>query len=307
MRTGPLPYLLLVLATLFWSGNFVIGRGVHAHVPPIALAFWRWTVALIVLTPFALHHAWRERALLREHWKLLGALGILGVSCFNTLVYLGLQTTGAINAVVVYSTVPVIIVFFSWAAYRDTISLRQGIGGLVSLAGVLWVTTRGEPLAIVHLHVHTGDLLVLAAAFTWAAYSVLLRHHPPGLHPLAFLLSIIAIGVLVLSPAYGWELSTGVTMHLDATTVAAVLYVAVFASLLSFICWNRAVRWVGANRAGIFVHLMPVFSTILAILFLGERLHRYHLWGIGAVASGIVLTTFHTGGAQSRARSADMP
>lgn len=291
MVTGPLPYLYLVLTTLFWSGNFVIGRGVHDIVPPIALSFWRWGVALLILLPFATHHLWRQRALALKSWRFLVTQGVLGVTGFNTLVYLGLQSTGAINAVLVNSTIPVIIVFISYALYRERITPRQGIGGLISLLGVIWVVTRGAPLTIFALDGTVGDLWVLTAALTWASYSVLLRHYPEGLHPLAFLLAIIIAGLVALAPFYAWEHQSGRVIRFDRPTLLSVLYVALFASVLAFIFWNRAVRWVGANRAGIFVHLMPVFSTLLAIAFLGERLQNYHLWGIAAVASGIMLTT----------------
>lgn len=289
-----LPYLLLLVAVLSWSGNFVIGRGVHDLVPPIALSFWRWLVAFLILLPFALRTTWRERELVARHWRFLVVQGILGVTGFNTLVYLGLQTTGAINAVVVNSTIPVIIVFISFLVYREGITLRQAIGGIVSFFGVTWIISHGAPASLFALHANTGDLWILAAALTWGSYSVFLRHYPEGLHPLAFLLCIMVTGLLSLAPFYAWEHLSGRTIRFDRTTVVTVLYVALFASVIAFICWNRAVRWVGANRAGIFVHLMPVFGTLLAILFLNERLQGYHLFGIAAVALGITLTTWHS-------------
>ncbi len=287
-----LPYLLLTLAVLFWSGNFVIGRGVHELIPPIALSFWRWLIALLILFPFAIRTTWQERSLVTKHWRFLWVQGALGVAGFNTLVYLGLQTTGTINAVVVNSTIPVIIVFISYLVYGERISLRQGLGGIISFLGVVWIISRGAPTDLFGLHANSGDLWVLAAAVTWAGYSVFLRHYPEGLHPLVFLLSIMVTGLVCLAPFYAWEHWGGRTIQFDGATVASVLYVALFASVLAFICWNRAVRWVGANRAGIFVHLMPVFATILAILFLDERLQSYHLLGIIAVALGILLTTW---------------
>lgn len=291
MQSSPLPYLYLILATLFWSGNFVIGRGVHEIVPPIALSFWRWGVAFLILLPFAAQHLWQQRKLALRNWRFLVLQGVLGVTGFNTLVYLGLQSTGAINAVLVNSTIPVIIVFITFGLYRERITLRQGIGGLLSLFGVIWVVTRGAPSTLFSLEGNIGDLWVLAAALTWASYSVFLRHYPEGLHPLVFLLSIMITGLIALAPFYAWEHFGGRVIKFDRPTLLSVLYVALFASVLAFIFWNRAVRWVGANRAGVFVHLMPVFSTLLAIAFLGERLEAYHLWGIAAVATGIALTT----------------
>ncbi len=291
MVTGPLPYLFLILAALFWSGNFIIGRGMHDVVPPIALSFWRWAVAFLILLPFAAPRCWEQRHHIAQHWRFLVVQGVLGVTGFNTLVYLGLQTTGAINAVLVNSTIPVMIVFITYALFRERITLRQGIGGLMSLFGVIWVVTHGAPTTLLSLHGSRGDLWILAAALTWASYSVFLRFYPDRLHPLVFLLSIMVTGLAALAPFYAWEHLGGRTIHFDRATLLSILYVALFASVLAFIFWNRAVRWVGANRAGIFVHLMPVFSTVLAMIFLDERLESYHLWGIAAVASGITLTT----------------
>ncbi|GAB4356422.1 MAG: DMT family transporter [Gammaproteobacteria bacterium] len=288
-----LPYLLLLVAVLSWSGNMVIGRGVHESVPPIALSFWRWLVAFLILLPFALRTAWQEWHLVIRHWRFLFVQGVLGVTGYNTLVYLGLQTTTAINAAVVSATIPVIIVFISFLVYQERIARRQALGGLISFFGVIWIISHGSPADLFGLHANRGDLWILAAALTWASYSVFLRHYPEQLHPLVFLLCIMAAGLLVLAPFYAWEHLGGRTIRFDTTTVITVLYVALFASVIAFICWNRAVRWVGANRAGIFVHFMPVFSTLLAILFLGERLYAYHLVGIAAVATGITLTTWH--------------
>lgn len=303
MQGSPLPYLYLVLATLFWSGNFIIGRGMHDVIPPIALSFWRWSVALLILLPFAARYLWQQRRLVLGHWRFLVLQGVLGVTGFNTFVYLGLQSTGAINAVLVNSTIPVMIVFVSYALYRERITLRQGIGGMLSLFGVIWVVTRGAPSAIFALEGSGGDLWILAAALVWAAYSVFLRHYPEGLHPLAFLLSIMISGIVALAPFYAWEHLGGRSIRFDRPTLASILYVALFASVLAFIFWNRAVRWVGANRAGVFVHLMPVFSTLLALIFLDERLQLYHLWGIAAVASGITLTTLRVRGRGVKAAS----
>lgn len=291
MHVSPLPYLFLILATLFWSGNFVIGRGVHEIIPPIALSFWRWGIAFLILLPFAAHLFWRERTLVFKHWRFLTVQGVLGVTGYNTFVYLGLQSTGTINAALVNSTMPVMIVFITFVLYRERITWRQGIGGLLSLFGVIWVVTRGEPLTLFALEGNVGDLWILAAALSWACYSVFLRYYPDGLHPLAFLLGIMITGLIVLAPIYGWEHVSGRQIRFDPPTFFSILYVALFASVLAFIFWNRAVRWIGANRAGIFVHLMPVFSTLLAIAFLNERLTSYHLWGITTIASGITLTT----------------
>ena len=264
----------------------------HAEIPPICLAFWRWSVALLILAPFGLRLVYQQRNLIRQHSRFMLFQALLGVTGFNTLIYLAMQSTTAINAVLVNSCIPVIIVVISWLVYHDRLSARQLIGVLISLSGVLLIIAKGEATALLQLSFNRGDLLVLAAAFVWAFYSANLRRYPQGLHPVAYLTGIILIGLIFLMPCYLFELQSGRTMQLNIPTVLTVGYVALFASVLAFICWNRAVREVGANRAGPFIHLMPVFSTILAIIFLDETLLSYHLKGIILVFTGITLTTF---------------
>lgn len=286
-----MPYALLTLTVMFWSGNFVIGRGIHAVVPPISLAFWRWAVALALLLPFAMRSMIRQRDLIRQHWKLMCLLAILSVTNFNTFIYLALQSNTVINTVLINSLTPVFIVFVSWIGFREKISVLQGLGGLLSFAGLIWIITRGEPALLFTIRFSRGDFWTLAAALSWAIYSALLRKRPPHLDPIGFLGFIIAVGLVFLVPLYGWELSRGVEFTIDKHTVAAILYMALFASVLAFVFWNKAVTAVGANKAGIFVHLMPVFSITLAFMFLGERLQAFHIPGIALILCGIVLTT----------------
>jgi drug/metabolite transporter (DMT)-like permease len=293
-----MPYILLILTTLFWSGNFVLSRGMHAAIPPLALSFWRWLVALLILLFFAHRHCWNQRHLIREHYRFILLQGLLGVTGFNTLLYLAMHSTTAINAVLVNSCVPVLIVGFSWLLYRETMRVRQCCGVLVSLLGVLSIMAKGEIAALMQVSFNRGDLLVLGAAIVWALYSSRLRQYPGDLHPLAYLTSISIVGLLAIFPLYLLELKAGKTFVLNPASAVTILYVAVFASVLAFIFWNRAVRTIGANKAGPFVHLMPVFSTLLAVLFLGESLAWYHMQGALLIFVGILMTTFRVGQAQ---------
>ena len=286
-----MPYFLLVLTTLFWSGNFVLSRGMHADIPPLGLSFWRWSVALAILSTFGVRHLWQQRALVRDHLGFIVMQGLLGVAGFNTLIYLAIQSTTAINAVLVNSCIPVLIALFSWILYREVMSPRQCFGVLISLGGVLLIISRGDMAQLLAVKFNRGDLLVLAAAFIWALYSANLRRYPKGLHPFAYQSGIVIIGLVAILPFYVMEVAGGRTMTINVPTIIAILYVALFASVLAFIFWNRAVRSLGANRAGPFIHLMPVFSTILAVVFLGETIHPYHLKGIVLIFSGILMTT----------------
>ena len=287
-----MPYLLLILTTLFWSGNFVLSRGMHAEIPPFSLSFWRWTLALLILSCFSLRHLLAQRRLVLTHGKFIIMQGVLGVAGFNSLIYLAIQTTTAINAVLVNSCTPIIIVLFSWAMYNDRLSLRQYLGVAISLCGVLLIISQGELDTLLQLRFNRGDILVFIAAACWALYSANLKKYPTGLHPLAYQMGIVLVGLTILLPLYLVELSTGQTMTLSSGSIVTSVYVAVFASVLAFIFWNRAVTMLGANIAGPFIHLMPVFSTILAVIFLGEKLTANHIQAILLIFGGILLTTF---------------
>ncbi len=285
-------YLLLILTTLFWSGNFVLSRGMHAEIPPLSLSFWRWVVALLILSCFALRHLLAQRELALQHKKFIMVQGVVGVAGFNSLVYMAMQTTTAINAVLVNSCIPVIIVLFSWVLFNDRLRIRQWLGVATSFCGVLLIISGGQPGTLLALQFNRGDILVFIAAILWAFYSANLKRYPKGLHPLAYQTAIVLVGLAVLLPLYLLEISTGRTMTVTTGSIVTIFYVALFASVLAFIFWNRAVAMLGANIAGPFIHLMPVFSTILAVLFLGETLTPYHIQAILLIFGGILITTF---------------
>ncbi|WP_333841672.1 DMT family transporter [Pelomicrobium sp.] len=284
------PYLLLVAATLFWSGNFVLARAMHEAIPPFAMAFWRWCGAALLMLPFVARRLWVQRRLVLGHLPVLVALGTFGVAGFNTLVYTGLQSTTATNAVLLNSSIPVAIMALSWVFLGERLAWRQALGVLVSLVGVLAIVTRGEPQMLLEVRLAEGDLWVLAAVVSWAVYTVLLKARPPGLDPLAFLGAIVPAGVVVLLPLYLWELRAGRTMELSAATAASLAYFAVFPSIVSYLCWNRAVAEVGPSRAGLFIHLMPAFGTLLSVAFLGEDPQLHQGVGIALILGGIALT-----------------
>jgi drug/metabolite transporter (DMT)-like permease len=291
MRIKASPYLLLVLTTLFWAGNFVLGRAVKASIPPIGLAFWRWAIALAVLLPFSLPHLRAQWPRVRDNWRSLAVYGILGVTCFNTFVYIGLHYTTAINALLVNSVIPVLIVVLSRILAGTPVTRLQAVGVMLSLAGVIIIICRADTVLFLSLQINRGDLWVLLAVMSWAFYTFMLRKRPADLHPLSFLSAIIIIGLVVLAPFYVWEISRGGRVGLNLATCGTLLYLALFPSVLAFIFWNQAVGEVGPNKAGLFLHLMPVFGAFLSYVFLGESLHLYHLAGIGLIFSGIYLTT----------------
>jgi drug/metabolite transporter (DMT)-like permease len=284
-------FLLLALASLFWSGNWVAGRALRDLFDPITLNFWRWTVAAVVLAPFAWPGLRGKWALIRRNAGILLLLSFTGVALFQSLVYLGLRSTQAVNGVLLNSSLPLFMLLCSWAIEREHASPRQIAGMLVSLAGILVILSRGEPAALLHLQLHAGDAWILLAMPVWGIYSVLLKRRPPELGGIAFLFVISAAGVLMLAPLAALQAMLAPPRLPGAAAIFGVLYMGIGASVLAFICWNRGVAAVGANAAGFTVHLLPAFGTILAIAFLGESFAGFHAAGIATILAGVLLAT----------------
>jgi drug/metabolite transporter (DMT)-like permease len=262
----------------------------HAAVPPVALAFCRWTGALLVVIGFAWPHVRRDLPTLRASWRELLLLAALGVSAFNTLVYFGLHSTTVINGVLLQSAMPLLIIVGAYVIYRERTGAAQLLAIFVSLAGVAVIVARGSLRTLQTLTVAPGDGLIFLAVVCYAFYSVLLRKRP-RVHPLSFLAATFAMGAALLLPLYLWEHFVVQQLRLTPATLATIGYVSVFPSLLSYLFFNRSVELIGASRVGQFLHLMPVFGSILAAAFLGERLHGYHLVGIILIAAGIALAS----------------
>jgi drug/metabolite transporter (DMT)-like permease len=289
-RLADEPRLLMLLTGLFWAGNAIVARSVAGEVPPIALAFWRWAVAALVVLPFAWPHVRRDAKALLADWQIMLVLSALGIAFFNAGLYLAAQSTTALNIVMLQTMVPVLIVVASYVLFRDTVSVRQGIGIGISLAGALMLISHGTPEILTGLEFNNGDLWMLAAGVSYAIYAALLRRRP-AVHGVSFLFATFVIGAALLLPFYIGESLHGRPMPLTWHALLAVVYVAVFASVVAYYCFNRMVDLLGANTAGLTVHLVPVFGTLLAVGILGEQLHIYHVLGIGLIALGILLAT----------------
>lgn len=289
-RLWQAPYLLLALTNLFWAGNFVIGRAVHEIVPPISLAFWRWTGGFLLVIGFAWPHLRKDAPQLLARWPMMLTFSLFGIACFNTMVYLGLGSTTAINALLLQSVMPLIILICTFLFFRERAGPLQWAGILVSLTGVAVIAGRGSIETLWDLSLNRGDAWVLGAVVTYAVYSALLRRRP-AVHPLSFVAATFALGAAMLLPLYLWEIATVGAMPASVPAFLAVGYVALFPSLLAYLCFNRGVELIGANRAGQSVHLMPMFGSLLAVVFLGEAFHVYHAMAIVLIAAGIALAT----------------
>jgi drug/metabolite transporter (DMT)-like permease len=283
-------YVLLPAAALSWAGNSVVGRTVHGRVPPIGLSFWRWLLALAIIAPIGWPRVRADAAELRRGWRIVLVLALSGVAAFGTFLYLGLRTTTAINSAILQSIIPLLILVFAFVCFRERPTARGVAGLALSLVGVLVVVTRGHPFDLLDTRLVTGDLWVLLGVVGYAGYSAALRVRP-AVHPLSLLTVTFAIATAVLAPAYLVETLTGPHMPLTATAFWAVAYTAVFPSLVAYFCFNRGVELVGPARAGQFIHLVPVFAVLLAVLFLDERLAAFQAAGGALVAAGIVVSS----------------
>lgn len=280
-------FLLLIPPPLFWAGNFLIGRLVRGTVPPMSLLFWRWMIALILLLPFAwkpmqrdLHRYWQYR------WRIL-SVSLAGVVAFNSFVYVGLRSTTASNALLLNSLIPILIVLLSAIFYRQRLYAVQIVGLLLSFGGVLVIVSHGEIARIVSLSISHGDLIVFGAMIAWAFYTLWLRGFPPDIDRIGLMAAQIVVGLIVLIPLYQWERMSGVVPIWNGTSFAALAYLGIFPSVAAYLLYNIGVARVGAARAGISVHLIPVFGVILAVVFLNEHIHAYHALGIAVIAAGI--------------------
>ena len=283
-------YFLLVLTTFFWGGNFVVGRAMHADIGPVAMAFWRWSIALMLFLPFAWRDMRAQTGLIIAHWRRLALLGALGMTGFHSLVYIALQTTIAVNAALLMATTPIFIAILGRLIYADKVSPRQVLGIVVSLGGVTMIVLRGDFDALLALAVNQGDVIMICSVPLWAAYTVVIKRLPPGFRPMTTLGATTSLGLLMIAPFYIWEIVAVGGFDLTPSTVSALLYLGILTSALGYAFWNKAVVTLGPSRTGIFMNLVPLAGTLLAVIFLGETLRPFHALGAALIFAGIYLT-----------------
>ena len=286
-------YIFLVLAVLFWSGNFITGRYISTSIEPMQLSFYRWFFVLVLLLPYIFIN-YKDLILgFKKDSLLLVVFGAFGIAGFNTFLYYGLQTTSATNALLINSSTPIFIILISSIIFRIAITKIQILGVVLSTLGVLYLILKGDINHILELNFTPGDLWILLAALDWAIYSVLLKFKPKDLSSFSFLTITSFIGVMILYIAFilqGYSLEFSFLSNKEV--LYSLIYIVIFPSILSFYFWNMATIEIGANKAGQSAHLMPIFGAILAYIFLGEVLEFYHIVGIVLIAIGIYLTMF---------------
>jgi len=283
--------LCALLATLIWSGNFIIARGLGDVLPPVTLAALRWSTATIVLLPFAAPIIWRERELIRKHWRHMLISAVFGVTIFNTLIYQAGHTTEALNLSLIATTTPVFVVILSRIFLGEAITRFRAVGLVISITGIVILVTRGQLQILCDLSFHVGDIWMLGAGFLWAVYSILLKKKPQEINPYAYLGTTFFIGVLPLIAGALIEQSIAPQFNLTSTIVGSVLYIGIGASLVSYVLWTKAVSIVGPTIASFIYYTLPVFCAVEAYFILNESATWAHGAGFLLIVGGIVLAT----------------
>ena len=284
------PYLLLSITTLCWAGNAIVGRLAAGHIPPVTLSFLRWSIAFLIVLPFAWNHLVRDWPAIRAKLGIMVLVSVVGISAFNTLQYWALEHTTALNTLLLQSSGPLIVAVWSLILLGVRLTLAQAIGVLLSLTGVLVILLHGDLSALSNIAFNEGDLIFTAAMVVFGLYSVLTLKRP-AIHGLSFVAFTFGCGAACLIPLLIWELLTRPVMALDARNLASLFYVAVFPSTLAYLCFNRGVLLIGANRAAPFFHVVPVFGSLMAIVFLGERPQLFHVVGFALVLTGVFVAS----------------
>jgi drug/metabolite transporter (DMT)-like permease len=285
-------YILLALGVLFWSGNFVLGRYISTQIEPIELAFFRWFFVLLFISPtlFFLNIK-KLLKVFKNNFLIMSVLALLGITLFNTIVYTAVQTTTATNALLINSTTPIIILIFAHYILKNHISTKQIFGILLSTLGVCFLILKGQVQNISLLEFHEGDLYILISSCIWALYSILVKFKPKELSNFELFTSFVIIGFIFLLPLYLYQ---GYTIEQEILVLKAnwyfIIYISLFASILSYYFWHLGIDNIGAEKTGQFTHLMPIFGSFLAFIFLGETLKYYHITGALLIAIGIYLS-----------------
>jgi drug/metabolite transporter (DMT)-like permease len=285
------PYFLLILATCIWGGNFVAGKALVLHIPPITLAAGRWSIAFLCLLPFYGKEAWRLKDRFLAHWKMVLFLSLTGVAGFNSLTYIAVQYTGSINASLMNSATPIFVVLISWFVMKEKMAwwVLPGIG--ISMLGVCWIISQGDLSAILRLSVNKGDLFMLVAVLCWALYAVGMKKMAGQFPASPFLLVQITVALVVLLPSSTIEwMIKAPSVDWSPVVVSGLLYVGIFASIVAFLSWNKAIELAGPQRCAGFLNFIPLFSAIFATAFTGESLRLYHLLGAFLIVLGVYMT-----------------
>ena len=286
-----LAYLILILTTIFWSGNFIVGKAASTfQIPPFSLNFYRWVFAGLILFPFTYKEILNKKKYILENIGFFIILGITSITIFNSIVYYSLYYTQVISGILMISTIPVWIIFISSILNIEKTNIFQIIGVIFSLTGVIFIITKADLNLIKNLDFNKGDLSMVVAMFSWAVYSALLKSKKYEISQFALLQVVIITGLIFLIPIYFIEMYLGHLIVLGKPFILTLTYVVLFPGLAAFFFWIKGISLIGANRAGIFLHLMPIFGAAMAMIIFDEKFMYYHIFGAIFIVAGIALS-----------------
>jgi len=291
-QSQPIPaagYLLAIGATVIWSGNYVIARGLSESIPPVSLAFWRWVVAVAFLLPLGIRNMVNEWHVIKDNFLYLLLTALIGVTIFNTLIYIAGHTTTAVNLSLIAITIPIFILILSQIFYREMITVKKAAGVIIAITGIVLLICNGSVSALLDIRFAPGDLLMLLSSIIFAVYSILVKKIPAQLSMHAFLLSTFILGLIPLFPLYLWEKSVYGAGTFAPATVFSILYVGIFASLVAFFMWNRAILRIGPAKTALIYYTLPIFSGIAAMIFLDEPITLIHVFSMLLIVAGIAV------------------
>ena len=283
-------YGFALLAVALWSGNFVVARGLSESIHPFALSFYRWMVATIVFTPFALPHIKKDFVEIKKNFKYILITAFIGISSFNTIIYYAGRTTTAMNLSLIALTFPIFILLISRILDKEKIANRRILGIIIVISGVVLIVTKGNPELLLSLSFNAGDPLMLFAAFCFAVHSMLVKNKSQKINIISFQYATFLIGMIILLPFYLIVAKDNIAVLSDTKVYSSILYIGIFSSLVSFVSWNKAIDKIGASSSGMIYFLMPLFSGIAALLFLNETIKPYHLISGLLIVVGIVIS-----------------
>ena len=284
-------YLLLVLATLFWSGNFIVGKfATLFEIPPLSLNAFRWISVWFILIPFTYKEIYNNLSSIKKNWAVISFMGVITISTFNSVVYFALNYTQVINAVLVLAAIPAATIIFSSLMKIEKTNIFQLLGLFLSIIGIGSIISNGDIQKIISLNFNKGDLWMLVCVFTWALYSTLLKKHKFKFSQFSLIQLMVSVGVLFLLPQLFYEKSLGLEINFNKAFILILFYVVVFPAIAAYYCWQKGIEIIGPNRASMFIQLMPLFSAVMAIVIFNEKFELYHFVGAAFIVIGIYLS-----------------
>ena len=284
-------YVFLILATLFWSGNFIVGKFAYLfQIPPLTLNVLRWISVWLILMPFTYEEIKNNLPSIKKNWFVISFMGVITISTFNSVVYYALNYTKVINSVLVLAAIPAATIVFSSLMKIEKTNVFQLLGLFLSIIGIGSIISYGDIQNIIELNFNKGDLLMIVCVISWALYSTLLKKHKFKFSQFTLIQLMVSAGVLFLIPQFFYEQSNNLEVNFNKAFFAILIYVVLFPAIAAYYCWQKGVEIIGPNRASMFIQLMPIFSAIMAIIFLNEKLELFHFVGAAFIVSGIYLS-----------------